>query len=75
MGLEESLRFAGMTFKVLEETDSVGVALFCIEQVPEETVEVVKYAADVFIVLDRGNNHTFRILKPEGILSGNSIPW
>ncbi len=53
MGSEDSLRFAGMTFKVLEETNGVAVALLCTKRMSEGTAEVVKYAADVFIVLEK----------------------
>jgi KaiC/GvpD/RAD55 family RecA-like ATPase len=80
MGSEDSLRFAGMTFKVLEETNGVGVALLRAERMPEETLEIVKYAADVFIVLEKEKKEkeiyrTFRIIKPEGIpLSHNCVP-
>ena len=81
MGSEDSLRFAGLTFKVLEETNGVGVALLCMERMPEETLEIVRYAADVFIVLEREErekeiHRTFRIIKPEGMpFSRDYLPW
>lgn len=80
-GMENTIRFAETTMKILRETNSIGVGLLCNEFLSEEILERTKKIASLFIELKeqhegKEDSHILRIVKSEReVLTNSWIPW